>query len=725
MEQDNYRGKEDPMRVQRFFQTAAILAMMLSHAADLQAGGRPVRVFILAGQSNMEGQGVVEMDHPKYYNGGQGNLVWSMQHSRSTEKMRHLKDDQGRWTVRGDVRISFKNKNGVRTGPLTIGYTGYGGKSHIGPELQFGHVIGDYCEEDVLLIKTAWGGKSLHADFRPPRSGGVVGPYYKKMIEEVRAALAALGDTPHVISGFVWLQGWNDMFNENARNEYQENLVNLAFDVRREFDAPALPFVIGELGNGGPQAGDKMKAIRNAQKEAADVIDNAVFVSTTAFARPKELSPNTGHGHHWFGNAESYFLIGDALGKGMVSLLGKKTPRDWPRWRGPAFDGTAEAGKYPVDLDPAKALWKAEVPGRGFSTPVIWNKRIYLTAGVEGQDTVFCFDFTGRTLWRKSLGKEREGRHRNASGSNPSVATDGRALFVFFKSGTLASLGLDGTVFWKHNLFERFGGDKRFWDFGTSPVLTEEAVVMAQMHAGDSYIAAFDKKTGKLKWKVARNYKTPLEGDQSYTTPIVYSRKDLQALLVWGGLHLTAHDASDGSVIWSCGGFNPESKKLWPVIASPVIAGDIAVLSCGRADRRQPRFHGIKMGGAGDVTTTHRLWKRKDVGSFVPTPAACNGKIYLVTDSGDVHCIDPRTGKTVWNDSLPRRRGAVYTSPLIAGDHLYVLRETGFYYVVSIKDAFEVVSKGEMNERVIASPVAVAGRIFVRGRRTLFCFGKQ
>jgi hypothetical protein len=287
-------------------------------------GGKSVQVFLLAGQSNMEGQGVVSMDHPKYYNGGKGNLVWSMQHSASKDKMRHLKDADGEWAVRDDVEISFKARGVVRKGPLTVGYTGYGGNSHIGPELQFGHVMGDYFEAPVLLIKTAWGGKSLYRDFRPPSSEGEVGPYYTQMVQEIRDALEALGDQEYKIRGFVWMQGWNDMCAAPAVPEYADNLVNLAADVRREFKAPQLPIVVGELGNGGPaQPDSNMQKFRDAQRLGTERIENALFVPTQAFARPRELSPNIGHGHHWFGNAESYFLVGDALGEGMKKLLPK------------------------------------------------------------------------------------------------------------------------------------------------------------------------------------------------------------------------------------------------------------------------------------------------------------------------------------------------------------------------------------------------------------------
>jgi hypothetical protein len=262
------------------------------------------------------------MDHPKDYNGGKGNLEWSMVHSASKDKMQHLRDAAGKWVVRDDVEISFKAKGTVRKGPLTVGYTGYGDSSHIGPELQFGHVMGDFLEHPVLLIKTAWGGKSLYKDFRPPSSGGEVGPYFTQMVQEVRDALRSLGDVKYEIKGFVWMQGWNDMCSDEAVPEYADNLINLARDIRREFENPDLPFVIGELGNGGTaKPASRMQRFREAQKAGAEKIDNALFVVTRDFARPAELSPNVGHGHHWFGNAESYFLIGDALGQGMKKLL--------------------------------------------------------------------------------------------------------------------------------------------------------------------------------------------------------------------------------------------------------------------------------------------------------------------------------------------------------------------------------------------------------------------
>ncbi|HUT11504.1 MAG TPA: sialate O-acetylesterase [Thermoguttaceae bacterium] len=307
------------------------LATSASTSLAQQGGKSPLKVFVLAGQSNMEGQGVVDLDHPQYYNGGKGTLKQVMEDPAKSERFAHLKDAEGNWVARDDVWVRFKIAGGLKKGPLTIGFTGYPDRHHIGPELQFGHVVGDALDAQVLLIKTAWGGKSLFTDFRPPSSGGQTGPYYEKMLEEVREALENLADDfpswdgrGYEIAGFVWFQGWNDMYDAEARAEYEQNLVNLIRDVRKVWGRPDLPVVIGELGNGGPEADSNMLAIRQAQAAAAarpEFEGTVTFVKTTAFARPREQSPNVGHGHHWFGNAESYFLIGDAMGQAMNKLL--------------------------------------------------------------------------------------------------------------------------------------------------------------------------------------------------------------------------------------------------------------------------------------------------------------------------------------------------------------------------------------------------------------------
>jgi outer membrane protein assembly factor BamB len=394
---------------------------------------------------------------------------------------------------------------------------------------------------------------------------------------------------------------------------------------------------------------------------------------------------------------------------------------NWPRWRGPHDNGSVEGGNYPTKWTSENALWKAPLPGKGCSTPLVWNERIYLTAPLDGIDAVVAFDWAGKQLWQTRFGRQRAGKHNNGSGSNASPATDGQGAFVYFKSGTLAALEFDGKVRWQTNLIEAFGPDTLYWDHGTSPVLTGKHVIMTRMHQGESWLAAFDKTSGKLHWKVARNFETPVEGDHSYSTPIVLQHGGKEILLAWGGEHVTAHDTSDGKTLWSCGDFNPEERRNWPTVASPVVVGDIAIVPYGRADRGSPRLHGIKLGGSGDVTKTHRIWKREDVGTFVPTPIAYKGKVYLVRDRGEVDCIEPSTGKTIWSETLPKASSSYYASPVIAGGKLYAPREDGIVFVAAVEPKFELLAENNMADRVVASPVPVANRLFIRGEKHLFC----
>jgi len=309
----------------------------LANAGD---SSKPVKVFILAGQSNMEGQAVVDLDG-KNYNDGKGTLKALMNDPAKTPLFKHLKNANGDWTVRNDVWVRYqREKQPLLAGPLSIGFSIYGGKHHFGPELQFGHVVGDHLGGQVLLIKTAWGGKSLYKDFRPPSSGGEVGSYYKKMLAEIRTALDNLKtDFPgykgqgYELAGFVWYHGWNDGVDpKNAVPEYEQNLVNLIKDVRKDLKAPKLPVVVGELTGPWVQAPGAWATLRKAQAQATNRPEfkgNVIFVETHDFVRPANESPNPGHGHHEFGNAETYFLVGDALGKGMTKLLtpAKTTPK--------------------------------------------------------------------------------------------------------------------------------------------------------------------------------------------------------------------------------------------------------------------------------------------------------------------------------------------------------------------------------------------------------------
>jgi outer membrane protein assembly factor BamB len=165
--------------------------------------------------------------------------------------------------------------------------------------------------------------------------------------------------------------------------------------------------------------------------------------------------------------------------------------------------------------------------------------------------------------------------------------------------------------------------------------------------------------------------------------------------------------------------------QYWPVVASPLVVGDIAVVAGGRADKGQPLLYGIRVGGKGDVTATHRVWKREDTGTFVPTPAEYKGRIYLLRDHGEVDCLDPLTGQTLWHGAFPKASANFYASPVVAAGKLYAAREDGVVYVAQVEGKFEILAENRMGESVIASPVPLQNRLFIRGERHLFCVGKE
>ena len=396
---------------------------------------------------------------------------------------------------------------------------------------------------------------------------------------------------------------------------------------------------------------------------------------------------------------------------------------DWPNWRGPDGSGTTSVGQYPSQLDASNLKWKFPLPGKGCSTPAVFNQTIYITTPDSGFDALIALDQSGKKLWSVRFDKESPGKHRNGSGSNPSPAVDSSGIYVYYKSGTLACVSPDGLVRWTTNLVDRFGKDTLFWDHGTSPILTKDHVIMTRMHQGDSWIAAFEKSSGEIAWKTPRNYETPTECDHGYTTPLVISFNDRQSILTWGAEHVTVHDAEDGELLWSCGKFNPDRNKLWPAIATPVIVNDTAVICFGRNDRGLPQMHGVKISGSEDNLKDDHRWVRDDASSFVPSPISYQGKVYLVRDRGEVECLDPDTGQTVWSGQFPKSRSNFYATPLIAAGKLYAAREDGVVFVAEIKQqGMEVLSENRMQQSVISSPVPTNNSILIRGEKELQCF---
>jgi hypothetical protein len=315
--------------------TILLFAATLSSLCNTAQAEGPVKVFILAGQSNMVGHGRVEIGHGETSpgSGGIGSLRYQV--NNDPANYGHLVDGSGNWITRNDVWV-WSTGDGGEKGNLTVGFGA--ADFNIGPEFGFGHEIADLFDEQVLLIKTAWGGKSLGADFRPPsavaKRGGTVGFYYNEIlnvynnvINNIATEFPAYNGQGVELVGMGWHQGWNDRFNTAFANEYEPNMADFINDIRDSLNAPNLPFVIAETGHGGySETNPNALAIMAAQAAVADpakypeFAGNVAFVETKGFWRDISVSPTTA-GHHWNANGESYYLIGHGMGNAMASLI--------------------------------------------------------------------------------------------------------------------------------------------------------------------------------------------------------------------------------------------------------------------------------------------------------------------------------------------------------------------------------------------------------------------
>ncbi len=305
----------------------ALATSFLNPASGAEFDDGRLKVFILAGQSNMEGKGSVEIG-ANGVSGALGSLRYEVDNDPANYG--HLTNANGTWASRDDVWIYSTTDDGEK-GNLTVGY---GSSAAIGPELGFGNVVGDLHNDQVLLIKTCWGGKSLAVDFRPPSSGGTTGFYYNETLDVVNSVLGNLSthfpgyaDEGYDIVGFGWHQGWNDRVNESHVAEYEVNMANFIRDIRDDLGTPNLPFVLAETGMGGEgETNARALALMDAQAAMADPVKypefdgNVGFVRAREFWRDASVSPSS-QGYHWNSNGETYHLIGDGMGDAISPLV--------------------------------------------------------------------------------------------------------------------------------------------------------------------------------------------------------------------------------------------------------------------------------------------------------------------------------------------------------------------------------------------------------------------
>jgi len=412
-------------------------------------------------------------------------------------------------------------------------------------------------------------------------------------------------------------------------------------------------------------------------------------------------------------------------------------PDGWPHWRGPNHDGMAR-GDAPLKWsDKEHIAWKAPVPGRGHSSPVVWGDRIFVTTAVptgnapaatpagdarqgpggssgaqpEQKLTVLAFERkTGKQLWEKvaRVATPHEGYHRQyGSFASNSPVVDGKHLIAFFGSNGVYCYTHDGQLVWEKDFGIKLKMLMAFGE-GVAPTLDGNTLVLLFDQEGDSFIVALDKNTGRELWR------TPRPPGSSWAAPLVISVAGKKQVLVSATKFAAGYDLETGKLIWQAKGLGRNT------IPAPVVAEGIAYVMSGY---QSPNLLAIRLGGEGDLTGTDAiLWQNQKGNSYTPSPVLHEGKLYVLTDTGTLSCFDAKTGKPFYQQERLPKTYSFKASLVGVNGKLYLAAEDGDVVVVRMGEKFEVLATNTLQDQMfISTPAVVDGDIYLRGQNTLFC----
>jgi outer membrane protein assembly factor BamB len=413
----------------------------------------------------------------------------------------------------------------------------------------------------------------------------------------------------------------------------------------------------------------------------------------------------------------------------------------WAQWRGPLGTGVAPNADPPVEWsesDSKNIRWKTELPGRGHSTPVVWDDRIFVTAAIplgeavpprystapgahdnvpvthRQRFVVLCIDRAhGRILWQRTVREALpfDGHHNTGSFASSSAVTNGQRIYAFFGSYGLYCFDLEGKQLWDIDfgrLLPLHGHGE-----GSSPALYGDTLIVNCDHEGKSFVAALDAISGDEKWRVARDEIT------SWATPIVIEQGGRPQVIVNGTNRMRGYDLVTGKVVWECGGLSSN------VVASPVYA-DGMVFAGSSYEKRS--LLALRLDGAhGDITGTHRVaWSRNQATPYVPSPLLYGDALYYLGHyQGVLSRINAATGKD--QPGAFRLAGIedVYASPVGAAGRIYITDRDGTTLVLSHTDKPKVLARNQLDDTFSAS-AGVAGReLFLRGERYLYSLAES
>jgi outer membrane protein assembly factor BamB len=388
---------------------------------------------------------------------------------------------------------------------------------------------------------------------------------------------------------------------------------------------------------------------------------------------------------------------------------------DWPRFRGPNGAGTVE-GTLP-DIDPSAPLWKVRIPGKGVSSPILVNGKIYLQSASNNGKTrmLLCLAAAdGKTEWTKELPGNTAKPHAKNSLASGTPACDGERIYCSWWDGSgvsAAAYDLTGTELWQRSL----GGYVSQHGPGFSPMVHDGLVFLNVDDDERAELVALDAKTGEKKWSAPRKHYRA-----SYATPFLWERQGKPVELILGTTTaLTSYEPKTGKVNWEYTIAWPDGQMPLRVVGSPIYAGGLFIVSCG--DGSGTRYM-IAINPEGKKPT--RAWDLKRDTPYVPGVLVKGPFLFWIGDKGVATCADLKTGKAAWAERV--FNVDVTASPILVGDKILMISEKGEIAILKADNKKpEEPALISLGERVLATPAVADGRVFIRGDAHLFCFGKK
>ena len=395
---------------------------------------------------------------------------------------------------------------------------------------------------------------------------------------------------------------------------------------------------------------------------------------------------------------------------------------NWGHWRGPSGNGAAPDSAPPTEWSSTKNVkWKVALPGRGSSSPVIWDQQVFVTSAVPAEKVagaklpnlefkLLCFNRAdGKLLWEKTavVSIPHQETHSTNGFASASPCTDGKHVYAHFGSRGLYCYTMTGDFVWKRDDFGLMNTRNSFGE-GSSPTLAGNKIIVPWDHEGPSALFALDKLTGKTLWKTDRDEPT------CWATPLVVEFEGKQQVVMNGQTCARSYDLESGKELWRCAG---QTERP---CASPVAENGLVYVGSGH---RGSFLGAFRLDGQGDIKGSDKVvWTIDHDTPDIASLLLSSGRIYFHKGkNGQLSCVDAVTGKPYYTAARIPGLDAIYASPVAAGGHVYLTSRAGTTVVISDAAELNIVATNNVEETVDATPAPVDNELFIRGEKHLFC----